>query len=318
MHTLQKNIIITTIGLLLGFVSLGNCFVLDKYHVKVKVVDDNGMAVQGADTGISFENMDGRKMTGSRGLSDSLGIFEASGTGNGHITFGATKEGYYRSNYSLNLPQEGKGDQIDKEFNVLLRKIENPVPMYARHIRKEIPYPKQEIGFDLSKADWVAPYGQGVIADFNVYLEADEAGSNDFEYNVKISFGGEYNGYYSHVENINAGNVYKLPRYARLDGYETNIQVFWRGLKRGLKTSWNSNLHYIFRVRTEKKDGKFDRAMYGKIVSDIELRSNRREGKLPSIEFTYYLNPDYTRNLEFDPKRNLFPDLPELERISYP
>ncbi len=36
------------------------------------------------------------------------------------------------------------------------------------------------------------------------------------------------------------------------------------------------------------------------------------------VYFTYSLNPDYTRNLEFDPKRNLFDNLSDLEQVTEP
>jgi len=43
--------------------------------------------------------------------------------------------------------------------------------------------------------------------------------------------------------------------------------------------------------------------MYGKIKGKIEFEPRR--SKTAKIYLYYYLNPDYTRNLEFDPKRNL-------------
>jgi hypothetical protein len=54
-------------------------------------------------------------------------------------------------------------------------------------------------------------------------------------------------------------------------------------------------------------------AMYGKIQGDINISAIRNNTL--SIGFTYYLNPDHTRNLEFDPKRNLFQGLEGAERV---
>ena len=71
--------------------------------------------------------------------------------------------------------------------------------------------------------------------------------------------------------------------------------------------------NYIFRIRSEEEDGKLVKALYGKIHGDI--RFDPREGKAGAISFKYYLNPDYTRNLEFDPKRNLFKNLKSFERV---
>jgi hypothetical protein len=292
----------------------------EMYNIKANIIDENGAPVEDADVYISFEKntTSGTKMFASKRITDSTGKFEASGSGNGHISYGATKVGYYQSHYTYDFPSQKENTLQNREFNIVLRKIENQVPMYARRIRKEIPFAKMEIGFDLIKSDWVVPYGQGQLADINVYLETDETGVNDFEYKVRITFNGKFNGYYKYDENIRVGSIFKLPRYAQLNGYDNSMNVFWRGLKRGSKISWDSNRHYIYRVRSEEENGKFIKAMYGKIFSDIELRSNRKTGGLPSIEFIYYLNPDYTRNLEFDPKRNLFGILPDRERVTEP
>lgn len=53
--------------------------------------------------------------------------------------------------------------------------------------------------------------------------------------------------------------------------------------------------------------------MYGKILGHIGLTAIFSE--TAEIYFKYYLNPDYTRNLEFDPKQNLFKNLPDRERV---
>ena len=72
----------------------------------------------------------------------------------------------------------------------------------------------------------------------------------------------------------------------------------------------------FFRVRTKQaQDGKIIRALYGKIyggiISDIGAKKNI------SIRFTYYLNPDGTRNMEYDPEENLFKSRLS-ERYMYP
>ena len=71
---------------------------------------------------------------------------------------------------------------------------------------------------------------------------------------------------------------------------------------------------YYFRVRTVLDEkGKVVSALYGKIphalhwgVKDMEWRTDTQTA---CISIGYYLNPDGTRNLEFDPKKNLFKDL---------
>jgi hypothetical protein len=53
--------------------------------------------------------------------------------------------------------------------------------------------------------------------------------------------------------------------------------------------------------------------MYGKIHGEIKF--DPRGSKTALLGFKYYLNPDYTHNLEFDPTKNLFTDLKRGERV---
>lgn len=300
--------------------SVSCALVTDMYEIQVRVVDEDGAPVKDADVYISFgkNTSSDSKMSSKNSVTGADGIFKVSGSGNGHISYGATKSGYYPSRYTYDFPGRADASLQKREFVVLLRKIGNPVPMYARKVTAILPATNKEIGFDLFRADWVAPYGAGSTADFNVSLEADDSGPDDFEYKVTIKFNGKMSGVYEVTDNILTGSSYKLPRLANDEGYQKSLNLMWRGLKRGQKRTWNQNKHYIYRVRAEEKDGRLLRAMYGKIVSDVRIVSNRREGKLPSVEFTYYLNPDYTRNLEFDTKHNLFGELPDLEKIRQP
>jgi hypothetical protein len=54
--------------------------------------------------------------------------------------------------------------------SITLRKITNPIPLYAK--MNDVPIPEKEkwIGFDLEKADWVRPYGVGIASDVEFYL----------------------------------------------------------------------------------------------------------------------------------------------------
>jgi hypothetical protein len=73
--------------------------------------------------------------------------------------------------------------------------------------------------------------------------------------------------------------------------------------------------NYIFRVRSEvDENGKLKQAMYGKIRGDLWYTP----GSGGKIKMHYYLNPDYTRNLEFDPERTLFIGLPKNEGTGQP
>lgn len=129
-------------------------------------------------------------------------------------------------------------------------------------------------------------------------------------------FSNKYDGLIPFEENLQYGSQLKLPRVAPLDGYVDKKELY---VKRGFnlaETSSKRNMNYIFRVRSEEENGRFKRGLYGKIIGDFEIGTKSKG--TANIEFIYYLNPDYTRNLEFDPKRNLFGNLPDLERVTEP
>jgi hypothetical protein len=69
-------------------------------------------------------------------------------------------------------------------------------------------------------------------------------------------------------------------------------------------------------VRSIVDKGAIVKAWYGKIHGEINFYPT---GEAPGrLEFTYYLNPDATRNMEFDRKKNLFKDLPREESVLVP
>jgi hypothetical protein len=73
----------------------------------------------------------------------------------------------------------------------------------------------------------------------------------------------------------------------------------------------------FLRIRTEKDDeGRIVKAMYGKISGPIGFGGVA--AKKGTLSLTYYLNPDSTRNLEFDPERNLFKGLSSREQVREP
>ncbi len=75
--------------------------------------------------------------------------------------------------------------------------------------------------------------------------------------------------------------------------------------------------NYLFRVRSVvDEQGKLKEAKYGKLHDDFDF--GYAESNKVLLAFTYYLNPDGTRNLEFDPTRNLFKELSPMEEVHDP
>jgi len=283
--------------------------------ITVKVEDESGKPVEGAKVGIGFGKGE------AEGLTNSEGRFSGSANCNSHIGFNAVKPGYYMSigTYDFNYGKKSiiRWEPWNPEVTVVLRKIENPVPMYARDTEESrliIPVTGKDVGFDLIIYDWVKPYGLGNVADIICNLHVQRTARNDFKYDLKVSFPGQFNGIQSFEEDLLHGSEFKLPRFAPEDGYKKELKAFIDRKPVGAsKSSFNNRMHHIFRVRSEVEKGKLKKAMYGKIIGDIHV-GTKKEGTA-YLYFKYYLNPDYTRNLEFDPKRNLFPNLPEHEQV---
>jgi hypothetical protein len=100
-----------------------------------------------------------------------------------------------------------------------------------------------------------------------------------------------------------------------VDGYQSTFVKRVSAGVYGTRKAKDDVSNYIFRVRSENENGTLKRAMYGKILGDIRFGPVGENG---GFEMHYYLNPDYTQNLEFDPKRNLFVNLPEGEGVGLP
>jgi len=279
----------------------------------------------GVKIGVGFERNTGwsTDSSGQQGITDADGELLFSGQSNGHITYGGRKVGYYDSYYDYDFKDLGVfgWEPWNPELKVLMRRIENPTPMYARdtkmaNIKIKIPVIGKEVGFDLIAYDWVAPYGNGQHIDFIFYLEKTYRGFQDYDAKLTIKFLHPMDGIVEIEENLTNGSQFKLPRIAPKNGYKNSLQII-RNKKNNTETyrNYKFNDNYIFRVRAEVNNGNLARAMYGKIRGPIEIdpRVDPTE-----VYFKYYLNPDYTKNLEFDPKRNLFGNLPGMEQVNEP
>ena len=80
-------------------------------------------------------------------------------------------------------------------------------------------------------------------------------------------------------------------------------------------TGKSKGKYFAFRTRVKlDKNGDIKEANYGKIYGPINYGNGVRK-----IQFTYYFNPTPNdRNLEFNPKANLFKNLTSLEEVSAP
>lgn len=272
----------------------------------IKVIDENNQPIDGAQVRVRFQG-GGLDKDRKRGVTDEEGMFSASGlSSDGSTGGGVDKEGYYTSVFHHDFYRNSFGiwQPWGKELNVAMRPVVNPVPMHVLDLGVQFPDFGKNIGFDLIKADWVIPYGQGTHADFIFKIDRQYDDTDNYEVKMTLTFSNPLDGIQVVKEGLggdfNAGSRYRLPRTAPIDGYQPKLQSL---LSRG-SYGWHSDRaddnNYIFRVRSEiDEGGNLKRAMYGKIRGNLDIYASGE------ISMHYYLNPDYTRNLEFDPKRNL-------------
>jgi hypothetical protein len=199
--------------------------------------------------------------------------------------------------------------------------------------------------FDLEKRDWVAPDGKGEKPDlvFSLERKGDE---EQGEATLKLNFSKPGDGLIPVPTFIPGGSDFRLPREAPAAGYlpERTWRRRWTDaatperlklsdeftheVQRNLKAN-PPPVAYIFRVRTLlNENGEVVSALYGKFLCATAVQQTEYGGefmwgpqyhtKTAKIVFTYCLNPDGTRNLEFDVKRNLFKDLDFVNEVREP
>jgi len=284
------------------------------------VVDETDKPIESAEIAMGFHPpKSGTKDFIIRGNTDGYGLFSASHKNmDSSISFSVKKLGYYDSHggYGFSQKEDGKWTPWNPEVKVVLRKVVKPVPMYARELSKmEIPVIGKDVGFDLAEYAWLPPYGVGKRADYIFNLKRKYVDEKNFDCKLTLRFNKndgiqEVTDEYSVVvvNQYSHHSTFKLTRYAPESGYKNELILPFRYTKDPSEIKSN----YVFRVRSKVVGGKVT-GMYGKIIGDIMFYP--RGSNTASILFKYYLNPDYTTNLEFDPKRNLFTDLKSFEQV---
>jgi hypothetical protein len=243
----------------------------------------------------------------------------------GDVSYGASGgETFYRTIGLTYQFKEAKGEAWapwNPVIDVVLKPVLKPIPMYARKVGEpyalKLPEDGKAIGFDLVVSDWLAPHGKGATADLVFKMERRYTTVEEpFEATLTVTFSNEGDGIQSVFAAPFVGSELKLPRNAPEHGYVPELirRTARPAADKPIETTKREDQNYFIRVRTvldEKK--RIKSALYGKIDGDIRFWAN---GKL---RFTYYLNSDANdRNMEFDVKRNLFGQLPELQRPSVP
>lgn len=238
---------------------------------------------------------------------DTNGLVQASAVTSGQVTIKVTKDGYYQHYESLNLYNLLLSGPVFTNLTVDLKKIVNPIPMYANEVRTYIPQTNCAVGYDICTGDWIEPFGNGKKADLMFEMQYDFVDDQNYEVTLLASFPNPHDGIqpfdfkYPKHEGPELKSAYEAP----VSGYASSL-VMRRICKDGLVAVPKSVGGYYFRLNTVvDNQGELISAQYGKIYGDIVF------DRFASLLFRYYFNPDKTRNVEFDPKRNLFLKQPD-------
>ncbi|MFO7871009.1 MAG: carboxypeptidase-like regulatory domain-containing protein [Kiritimatiellia bacterium] len=284
-----------------------------------KILDTDGKPVAGAyiQAGYSSPRKDGNW---SKGHTNTNGLYTATGHTSDRMTYTVTKDGYYESGgeyfpFRKASPQVtgDKWQPWNPTLTVVLKQKKNPIRMYAKIVSAEVPVLGKPVGYDLVKGDWVKPHGDGEHSDFIFTVDGTYVSPLDRQALLSLTFSNEHDGIQEFRQTKESGRVGQSelisPYLAPADGY----QAKWSYKKKiaptregRINADKRKDLHFFFRVRTEvDQEGKIIKAMYGKIYDDIECDFRDFKSKTMGVYFTYYLNPDGTRNIEFN-SENLF------------
>jgi len=238
------------------------------------------------------------------------------------------QRGFYRDggiwDYRLKEIKDGKWQPWNPSIKIVFKPILNPIPMFAKKVGElpnavEIPVIGKPVGFDLMKGDWVAPHGVGSTPDLLFTLTEEvrfQSVDKPFSATLKITFSNPLDGIQSVLAPLNEGSTLRLPRFAPEEGYDAElIKHIGRSAEdKPINAGTREDQNYFIRVRTVVDEkGKIKSANYGKLIGDIRFWGNKR------IRFSYCLNPtSLDRNMEFDPKRSLFTNLPDSQRVLEP
>jgi hypothetical protein len=280
--------------------------------VTLKTVDDVGQSVADAKVWVSYDMTTNRMI----GLTDTNGIFIASHFGRSvELEIHGEKQGYYSFSLQHQLGYYYKTENWNPTISVLLKRIGNPIPMYAKHAEMKLQQVAKPMGFDLEAGDWVAPYGKGFHTDllFNL-LHRQIIGRMAYDCYLTVTFPNQGDGLAVAPSEAVTGSEFKTSRKAAENGYQPELDLHYSNTN-----SPDSVFGYFIRVRTVlNPDGSVNSALYGKIAGNFRFYAGTI-APTSGMGFTYYLNPTPNdRNVEFNPKKNLVKDLKPDEEVSAP
>ncbi len=283
--------------------------------ITVHITDEKGIPVEGAMVSGGFSNlMRGYKQDSeAASATDIDGKAEISGPAYFSVFVSIKKEGFYTSAKKIVLNQKK-----EKNITFILRKKRNPIAMYAKKIELVVPTRGKKYGFDLLKGGFVMEGHKGSHSDIFIRFDRNIVDNNYSSQFMTLNFSSETDGISKALGNKKRKtSVFKSGYFAPIDGYINQLKIINERKPNGYVRK-NMNIPFYVRIRSSvNNEGKLEEAIYCKIWPGIKLVGVRLEQ--PILKMTYYCNPSLNdRNVEFDPKQNLFTNLKHLEKVGAP
>jgi hypothetical protein len=151
-----------------------------KTAITVHIQDEQARNISDATVEIvhnEFETTSGAVVTGK---TNADGNYTSSERSLWTIHLRCSRDGYYPARIKDYLIADKK-DIIQKQvhIDIVLKKITNPIALYAKQNDVPIPEKKKWIGFDLQECDWISPHGKGKEADVEFWLENEALGIDE-------------------------------------------------------------------------------------------------------------------------------------------
>jgi hypothetical protein len=195
-----------------------------EWYVTFTVVDEAGQPIAGATASVGYFSKS--RPSSIDGQTDTNGVFKASHAAkSGILGFSAQKAGYYTTrerSYDLGFKYDPA--RWNPTPRLILRKIGNPIPMYAKKQELTISKDDEPLGFDLMAGDWVTPYGKGSHTDilFEVHRHINE---REFDANLAIIFPNKGDGIVAMPAEAAANSEFVTSRAAAESGYGSALDL---------------------------------------------------------------------------------------------
>jgi hypothetical protein len=271
----------------------------------MRILDDQGAPVPRA-------VINGYSTQPLRGESDREGLYRWASDSRSIEWFAVSKEGYYDTTQEPRRWPTITDELVASQRNILtvvLKRVRNPTPMYAKEASVDLPSIHGSYGYDLMIGDLVNPFGKGQVADFIFAVRTVERfGRQDLDPDITFSSPTDgiqrYDAPRSGEQHRLRRSAYLFPYEAPVDGYRTSLASADAAVDAafGEREQWENRYHncnYLFRVRSSSVEG----GLYGRIYGFFTVL--RRERNIPHVEFMYFLNPSGARSLEWDSKAEL-------------